>query len=61
MDRLNAWPTTFSTHFGFKRLARYRGRPNTNRLHWALNPEIGGDPRVPAEDYTGRREIDIPQ
>lgn len=42
-------------------LAEFRERYNTRRPHWALVPEEGGDPLVPAEVYTGGRTIQIPR
>lgn len=42
-------------------LARFRDRYNTNRPHWALIPEPGGDPLVPAEVYAGSRKIRLPR
>ena len=42
-------------------LDRFRDRYNTNRPHWALIPESGSDPLVPAEVYAGGREIRIPR
>jgi putative transposase len=42
-------------------LAEFRGRYNASRPHWALVPEEGGDPLVPAEVYAGGRAIRIPR
>jgi transposase InsO family protein len=42
-------------------LDEFRGRYNTLRPHWALVPEGGGDPLVPAEVYAGGRTIQIPR
>jgi transposase InsO family protein len=42
-------------------LAEFRERYNTVRPHWALVPEEGGDPWVPAEVYAGGRTIQIPR
>jgi transposase InsO family protein len=42
-------------------LARYRDQYDTARPHWALIPETGGDPLVPAEIFTDGREIRIPR
>jgi putative transposase len=42
-------------------LGEFRGRYNTLRPHWALVPEEGGDPLVPAEVYAGGRAIQIPR
>jgi transposase InsO family protein len=42
-------------------LAEFRGRYNASRPHWALIPEGGGDPLVPAEVYAGGRAIQIPR
>ena len=42
-------------------LARFRDRYNTNRPHWALIPETGGDPLVPVEVYAEARAIRIPR
>jgi putative transposase len=42
-------------------LAEFRERYNTLRPHWALVPEEGGDPWVPAEVYAGGRTIQIPR
>jgi putative transposase len=42
-------------------LAEFRERYNCRRPHWALVPEEGGDPLVPAEVYAGLRTIQIPR
>jgi len=42
-------------------LAEFRTRYNILRPHWALVPEEGGDPWVPAEVYAGGRTIQIPR
>lgn len=42
-------------------LAEFRARYNERRPHWALVPEEGGDPLVPAEVYAGGRTIQIPR
>lgn len=42
-------------------LAEFRARYNERRPHWALIPEAGGDPLVPAEVYAGGRPIRIPR
>lgn len=42
-------------------LAEFRERYNQVRPHWALVPEEGGDPYVPAEVYAGDRPIQIPR
>jgi transposase InsO family protein len=42
-------------------LVEFRARYNTLRPHWALVPEGGGDPLVPAEVYAGGRTIQIPR
>ena len=42
-------------------LAEFRARYNASRPHWALMPEGGGDPLVPAEVYAGGRVIAIPR
>jgi transposase InsO family protein len=42
-------------------LAEFRQRYNELRPHWALIPEEGGDPLVPAEVYAGGRAIQIPR
>jgi transposase InsO family protein len=42
-------------------LAEFRERYNTVRPHWALVPEEGGDPWVPAEVYASGRTIQIPR
>jgi putative transposase len=41
-------------------LGEFQARYNTMRPHWALVPEEGGDPLVPAEVYAGGRIIRIP-
>lgn len=41
-------------------LAEFRDRYNTMRPHWALVPEEGGDPLVPAEVYASGLAIQIP-
>jgi len=42
-------------------LAEFRERYNQRRPHWALVPEAGGDPWVPAEVYAQDKEIRIPR
>ena len=42
-------------------LTEFRVRYNETRPHWALIPEAGGDPLVPAEVYAGGRAIRIPR
>ncbi|NIM55738.1 MAG: IS3 family transposase [Pseudomonas stutzeri] len=42
-------------------LAEFRERYNTRRPHWALVPEGGGDPHVPAEVYAGGVHVCIPK
>ncbi len=42
-------------------LVEFRARYNASRPHWALVPEGGGDPLVPAEVYAGGRAIQIPR
>jgi putative transposase len=42
-------------------LTEFHIRYNTVRPHWALVPEEGGDPLVPAEVYAGDRTIRIPR
>ena len=42
-------------------LASFRDRYNQMRPHWALIPEEGGDPVVPAEVYRGEVAIQIPK
>jgi putative transposase len=42
-------------------LGEFRARYNTLRPHWALVPEEGGDPLVPAEVYAGGRTVQIPR
>lgn len=42
-------------------LAEFRKRYNERRPHWALVPERGGDPHVPAEVYAGAAQIGIPK
>jgi putative transposase len=42
-------------------LAAFRIRYNQERPHWALIPEAGGDPVVPAEVYVGDVKIKIPE
>jgi transposase InsO family protein len=42
-------------------LGEFHVRYNTLRPHWALVPEEGGDPLVPAEVYAGGRSIQIPR
>ena len=42
-------------------LAEFHVRYNDLRPHWALVPEEGGDPLVPAEVYAGCRAIAIPR
>lgn len=42
-------------------LEEFRTRYNEHRPHWALVPEEGGDPWVPAEVYAGGRTIQIPR
>src|SRR6266496_3776944 len=42
-------------------LAEFRERYNRLRPHWALRPEAGGDPLVPAEVYVGGEVVQIPR
>jgi putative transposase len=42
-------------------LTEFCVRYNTVRPHWALVPEEGGDPLVPAEVYSGGQVIQIPR
>ena len=42
-------------------LAEFRQRYNEQRPHWALIPEAGGDPLVPAEVYRGGYVTKIPK
>jgi transposase InsO family protein len=42
-------------------LAEFQARYNMLRPHWALVPEEGGDPLVPAEVYAGGRTVQIPR
>ena len=42
-------------------LEEFRQRYNGRRPHWALVPEEGGDPLVPAEVYRGDRAVRIPR
>lgn len=42
-------------------LAEFRVRYNDERPHWALIPEEGGDPLVPAEVYHQKRAIQLPR
>jgi transposase InsO family protein len=42
-------------------LAEFRARYNQLRPHWALVPQEGGDPLVPAEVYVGGRTIRTPR
>lgn len=42
-------------------LAAFRERYNQRRPHWALVPEEGGDPLVPAEAYAGGRPVATPR
>ncbi len=42
-------------------LAEFRERYNQRRPHWALVPETGGDPWVPAEVYSEGKQIGIPK
>jgi putative transposase len=42
-------------------LAEFRERYNQRRPHWALVPEEGGDPWMPAEVYAGGRTNQIPR
>ena len=42
-------------------LEEFRQRYNDRRPHWALVPEVGGDPLVPLEVYTGGMAIRIPK
>jgi putative transposase len=42
-------------------LADFQVRYNTLRPHWALLPELGGDPLVPADVYSGGEVIQIPR
>jgi transposase InsO family protein len=42
-------------------LVEFHTRYNTQRPHWALVPEEGGDPLVPEEVYAGGRTVQIPR
>lgn len=42
-------------------LNEFRERYNQRRPHWALVPEEGGDPLVPAEVYCQGRQVRIPK
>ena len=42
-------------------LVEFRRRYNYPRPHWALKPEEGGDPLVPAEVYIDKRRTQIPR
>ena len=42
-------------------LAEFQVRYNRSRPHWALLPELGGDPLVPADVYSGGEVIQIPR
>lgn len=42
-------------------LAEFRRRYNDDRPHWALIPEGGGDPLVPAEVYIEGRRTQLPR
>jgi putative transposase len=42
-------------------LAEFRERYNTQRPHWALIPESGGDPLVPLEVYAQGRRVQLPR
>jgi hypothetical protein len=42
-------------------LGEFHVRYNAVRPHWALVPEEGGDPLVPAEVYAGNRSVHIPR
>ncbi len=42
-------------------LAEFRERYNQQRPHWALVPEAGGDPWVPAEVYVDGKKTGIPK
>ena len=49
------------THRDGLNWAEFRERYNERRPHWALIPEEGGDPLVPAEVYASGRTIQIPR
>jgi len=42
-------------------LAEFERRYNYDRPHWALVPEVGGDPLVPAEVYVEGRRTQLPK
>mgnify|MGYP001812593315 FL=1 len=42
-------------------LAEFRARYNTERPHWALVPETGGDPVTPQDVYTGKVRTKLPR
>ncbi len=42
-------------------LAEFHQRYNNDRPHWALRPEEGGDPLVPAEVYAEGRRTQLPR
>jgi transposase InsO family protein len=42
-------------------LAEFRTRYNTRRPHWALRPELGGDPVTPEDVYVHGEVVGIPK
>ena len=42
-------------------LAEFRERYNRRRPHWAVRPELGGDPLVPEEVYAAGQLVQLPR
>jgi hypothetical protein len=57
-SRLNSVPN--NARHAHECLAEFRVRYNSSRPPWALLPELGGDPLVPADVYSGGELIQIP-
>jgi transposase InsO family protein len=55
------WRLYENPEHAWKCLAEFHARYNTLRPHWALVPQEGGDPWVPAEVYAGGRMVQIPR
>jgi transposase InsO family protein len=55
------WQLYKNPHEARQSLAAFQARYNARRPHWALVPETGGDPLVPAEVYAAGQAIQIPK
>jgi putative transposase len=56
------WRLYEGPQHGRQCLAEFRERYNRLRPHWALRPEVGGDPLVPVEVYAvGGQRVQLPR